>query len=52
MRPRSTAPGADTYQVRTTFFTDADKTEVQGKTVLTVQDVDGHVQIRRLTSSK
>ena len=44
--------GADTYQVRTTFFTDADQTEVQGKTVLTVQDVDGHVQIRRLTSSK
>ena len=44
--------GANTYQVRTTFFTDADKTEVQGKTVLTVQDVDGHVQIRRLASSK
>lgn len=42
----------DTYQARTVFYSDAAKTEVMGKTVLTVQDNGGQILIQKMTSSK
>ena len=44
--------GDNTYKVRTTFYTDDTKSEVKGKTVLTVQDSDGKIIIQKMTSSK
>ncbi|MDE6659268.1 MAG: hypothetical protein K2K01_04050 [Eubacterium sp.] len=41
----------DTYKARTTFYTDDSKSEVLGKTVLTVKDTDGKITIQKLTSS-
>ncbi len=46
------AAGDDTYKVTTVFYNDPAKTERLGKTVLTVEDLEGHVVIRKLTSAK
>lgn len=44
--------GDDTYKASTTFYGDSAKKEIIGKTVLTVEDADGSVLIRKLSSSK
>jgi len=44
--------GENTYQARTTFYSDSSQKEIIGKTVLTVEDASGQVQIKKMTSSK
>lgn len=44
--------GDNTYKVTSVFYADSSKTEKTGKTVLTVEDNDGHIIIKKLTSSK
>lgn len=43
--------GKNTYKVRTTFYTDETKSQVMGKTVLTIKDSDGKIIIQKMTSS-
>lgn len=43
--------GDNTYKARTTFYTDDSKSEVMGKTVLTVKDSDGKIIIQKMTST-
>lgn len=44
--------GENTYRASSTFYSDSTKQTIIGKTVLTVEDADGQILIKKLTSSK
>lgn len=43
--------GDGMYKVATVFYTDSSKTEAAGRTFLTVEDVSGHIIIKKMTSA-